>query len=260
MSDIVIVVPARFGSTRFPGKPLTPIRGAGGDAKLLVQRSWEAALRVRGASRVIVATDDMRIADAIRDIGGEACLTSAHAANGTERCAELLATLDAEPGLLINFQGDALLTPAAYVEALIAAADGAAVMTPAVRCDADLRHRLFADANRGRIGGTTVVTDRESRALYFSRRLLPCQDEDGPAPMLMHVGVYAYPSAALRAYAAAPPSLAEQAEGLEQLRFLDFGWPVRIVEVDPPPAGLWEVNNPEDVPLVEASLAMLGLA
>lgn len=259
MADIIIVVPARFASTRFPGKPLTPIRGAGGVAKPLVQRSWEAASRVRGASRVIVATDDARIAQAIRDVGGEACLTSPLAANGTERCAELLATLDHEPELLINFQGDALLTPAAHVEALIAAADGHSVLTPAVRCDAAMRRRIFADAREGRIGGTTAVADREGRALYFSKRPLPYQKEDGPAPMLMHVGVYAYAPAALRAYAAAPPSLPEQAEGLEQLRFLDFGWPVRIVEVDPPPAGLWEVNNPGDVPLVEESLARLGL-
>lgn len=259
MSEIVIVIPARYGSTRFPGKPLAPIRGAEGATRPLVRRSWEAASRVRGVSRVIVATDDPRIAAAIREVGGEACLTSTRAANGTERCAELLATLDHEPDMLINFQGDALLTPPAYVEALIAAAEGDAVLTPAIRCDAELRGRLFADAAAGRIGGTTVVTDSRDRALYFSKRLLPCQDEHGPAPMLLHVGVYAYSPAALRAYAAAPACALEQAEGLEQLRFLDLGWPVRVIAVDAPPAGLWEVNNPQDVPLVEASLAMLGL-
>jgi len=259
MADVIIVVPARHGSTRFPGKPLAPVRGAGGTEKPLVQRSWEAASRVRDASRVIVATDDARIAAAVRAFGGEAWLTSAQAANGTERCAEVLAALDREPDLIINFQGDALLTPPAYVEALIAAADGEAVLTPAVRCDADMRARLFADAAAGRIAGTTVVADRDGRALYFSRHLLPHQSEHGPAPMLLHLGVYAYPPAALRVYAAARASALELAEGLEQLRFLDIGWPVRVVKVDPPPAGLWEVNNPEDVPLVEAALAKMGL-
>ena len=130
----VILIPARYQSSRFPGKPLVQLKGAGGIAKPLIQRSVEAARRVSGVSGVFVTTDDDRIADACTKFGVGVIMTSPECRNGTERCAEALGQLH-EPDLVINFQGDALLTPPAFVEALIARMREdrhALVATPAV--------------------------------------------------------------------------------------------------------------------------------
>lgn len=251
---VVIVVPARAASSRFPLKPLAPLVGASGVPKPLVQRSWEAAMAVPGIARVLVATDDDRIAAAVHAAGGEAMLTPASCANGTERCAAVLDQLDVEPDLLINLQGDAPLTPPDFVTALVAAADRAPVVTPVIAADAVLRQRLRADAAAGRVGGTTAIAAADGRALYFSKHVLPHAPPGADPPLLFHVGVYGYRPAALRAYAAAPPAPAELSEGLEQLRFLHLGIPVALVTVMPPEGQLWEVNNPEDVPAVEAML------
>ena len=117
--NAVILIPARYQSTRYPGKPLVELKGASGAAKPLIQRSVEAARRVAGVSGVFVLTDDARIADACTGFGVGAIMTSPECRNGTERCAEALAQLH-EPDVVINFQGDALLTPPGFVEALIA--------------------------------------------------------------------------------------------------------------------------------------------
>lgn len=257
-ADTLIIVPARAASTRFPGKPLAPLRGATGTPKPLVQRSWEAARRVNGAARVIVATDDRDIAAVVEGFGGEAVMTPASCANGTERCAAVVAGLAHKPGLVINLQGDAPLTPAPMVEALMTGT--APVRTPAVLAHAALRDRLLADAAAGRVGGTTCVFARDRRALYFSKRVLPYIPAGQAADIHLHVGVYAYTPAALAAYAAAPASALEQLEGLEQLRFLDIGIDIGVVIASAPGNDLWEVNNPEDIAPVEAMLARLGIA
>ena len=116
--NTVILIPARYQSSRYPGKPLVPLKGAGGAAKPLIQRSVEAARRVAGITGVFVVTDDDRIAEACAPANVGVIMTSPECRNGTERCAEALASLH-EPDLIINFQGDALLTPAGFVEALI---------------------------------------------------------------------------------------------------------------------------------------------
>src|SRR5436305_2875749 len=133
--NAVILIPARYGSTRYPGKPLTPLKGASGLAKPLIQRSVEAARQVAGVSGVFVVTDDDRIAEACAPAGVGVIMTSSECRNGTERCAEALGELH-DPDLVINFQGDALLTPSDFVEALIAHMQGdsdALVATPALR-------------------------------------------------------------------------------------------------------------------------------
>ena len=263
--NTIILIPARYQSARYPGKPLVPLTGATGDAKPLIQRSVEAARRVEGVSGVFVTTDDERIADACSAFGVGVIMTSPECRNGTERCAEAVATLH-EPDLVINFQGDALLTPPSYVEALIARmeSDGEAlVATPALRLRNDEVRLLQAEEAAGRVGGTSVVTDARGHALYFSKRLiphLPAGALDGPqSPVRLHVGVYAYRPAALALYAATPASELETLEGLEQLRFLVAGVPVAVVEVDAPPFALRELNNPEDVEHIERALAEAGL-
>jgi 3-deoxy-manno-octulosonate cytidylyltransferase (CMP-KDO synthetase) len=263
--NTVILIPARYQSTRYPGKPLVPLKGASGTAKPLIQRSVEAARRVPGVSGVFVTTDDERIADACSRFGVGVIMTSPECRNGTERCAEALASLH-NPDLVINFQGDALLTPPRFVEALIARMredSDALVATPAMRLRSDEVRALQAEEAAGRIGGTSVVTDARSRALYFSKRLIPhlpagALDND-ISPVLLHVGVYAYRPKALERYVATSVSELEMLEGLEQLRFLVAGIPIAVVDVETPPFALRELNNPEDVEPIEQALAEAGL-
>ena len=263
--NTVILIPARYQSSRYPGKPLVSLTGAKGTAKPLIQRSVEAARRVPGVSGVFVTTDDERIADACSRFGVGVIMTSPECRNGTERCAQALASLH-QPDLVINFQGDALLTPPGFVEALIARMhtdNEALVATPAMRLDSDEVRKLQAEESAGRVGGTTVVTNNQGHALYFSKRLiphLPANALDGDAsPVRLHVGVYAYRPEALERYVATPVSELETLEGLEQLRFLVAGIPVAVVEVETPPFALRELNNPEDVAPIEQALAEAGL-
>ena len=262
--NTVILIPARYASSRYPGKPLVELRGADGVAKPLIQRSVEAARKIAGVNGVFVTTDDERIADACGRFGVGVIMTSPECRNGTERCAEALAQLH-EPDLVINFQGDALLTPNHFVEGLIERMrrDDVDVATPAMRLRSEEVRTLQAEEAAGRVGGTTVVTGDAGRALYFSKRLiphLPAGALDQPlSPVLLHVGVYAYRPTALAAYAQTPPTELEQLEGLEQLRFLVAGIPVAVVEVEPPPFALRELNNPEDVAPIEEALARAGL-
>ena len=263
--NVQVLIPARYASTRYPGKPLVELKGAGGTPKPLIQRSVEAARRVPGVSGVFVVTDDERIADACTGFGVGVIMTSPECRNGTERCAEALGALH-EPDLVINFQGDALLTPPGFVEALIARMDedrDSLVATPAMRLRSDEVRALQAEEAAGRVGGTTVVADAQGRALYFSKRLIPHLPGgalDGEmSPVRLHVGVYAYRPEALDRYAATPVSELETLEGLEQLRFLVAGIPVAVVDVATPPFALRELNNPEDVAPIEQALAEAGL-
>jgi 3-deoxy-manno-octulosonate cytidylyltransferase (CMP-KDO synthetase) len=263
--NTVILIPARYQSSRYPGKPLVELKGLGGAGKPLIRRSVEAARRVRGVSGVFVVTDDDRIADACTSFGVGVIMTSPDCRNGTERCAEALSSLH-EPDLVINFQGDALLTPPGFVEALIERMrddSDAMVATPALRLRSAEVRALQAEESAGRVGGTTVVTDDQDRALYFSKRLiphLPAAALDGEmSPVRLHVGVYAYRPEALERYAVTPVGELETLEGLEQLRFLAAGVPVAVVDVATPPFALRELNNPEDVAPIEQALLEAGL-
>lgn len=262
----VIVVPARYASTRYPGKPLVMLRGADGVSRSLVERSWRAACAVAGVAQVLVATDDDRIAEHAQGFGATVAMTSAECRNGTERCAEVLGQLAYVPDLVVNLQGDAPLTPPDFITALItamAADPDAAVATPVLRCDAEALSRFREDRQAGRVGGTTAVFDRRGRALYFSKEVLPHADgialEAAPLPVFHHVGLYAYRPAALHAYRGWPPGVLERVEGLEQLRFLENGMPLLCVEVEAAGRVFWELNNPVDVARLENAMARMGL-
>ena len=258
--SVLIAIPARYASSRYPGKPLVSLRGPDGE-KTLIRRSWEAAMQVRGADRVVVATDDARIRDHAQAFGAEVVMTSGSAQNGTERCAEVAAQL---PGfdMVVNLQGDAPLTPHWFVEDLIAglAADAAAeIATPVLRCDGRALNGLLADRRAGRVGGTTAVFDAQMHGLYFSKEVIPFTaqpyaDAD-PTPVFHHVGVYAYRPSALAAYPSWPIGPLERLEGLEQLRFLENGRRLLCVEVQAKGRQFWELNNPSDVAVIEAMLA-----
>ncbi len=256
----VIVIPARYASTRYPGKPLVPLRQPDGSTQTLIEMSWEAATRVRGVDAIYVATDDDRIAAEVTRFGGAVLMTSPEAENGTARCAEAVTQLHPAPDLVINFQGDAPLTPPWFVEALIdhMARDTEAVMaTPVLRLDPAHYEAFLADRRAGRVGGTTAVFGSNGRALYFSKEVLPFIDPDkrpDPRPAFHHVGVYAYRPEGLAAYTNTPVSTLEVLEGLEQLRFLVAGLPVACVEVDARGRVFWELNNPTDVARIEAAL------
>ncbi|WP_323038208.1 manno-octulosonate cytidylyltransferase [Gemmobacter sp.] len=264
--DACIVIPARYASTRYPGKPLATLRGASGTPRSLIERSVMAARAAAGgAIPVFVATDDDRIEAEARRIGADVIRTSDTCRNGTERVAEAIARAGIAPEIVVNLQGDAPLTPPHFVTALIGAlrADPSVGMaTPALRCEAEVVENLLADRRAGRVGATTVVFGASRDALYFSKEVLPFTNGkgvvDGTVPVFHHVGVYAYRPAALAAYQAWAPGPLETLEGLEQLRFLENGHPVRVVEVTAPGAVFWELNNPSDVALIEGYLARTG--
>lgn len=264
--SVLIVIPARYASSRYPGKPLAALRGAGGKARSLIERSWLAACAVEGVDRVVVATDDDRIRDAAEGFGAEVVMTSDTCANGTERCAEAHAALGGGYEIVVNLQGDAPLTPAWFVSDLVAglrAAPEAEIATPVLRCDGAALNGLLADRKAGRVGGTTAVFAADNRALYFSKEVIPFTAEtyaDADAtPVFHHVGVYAYRPDALSAYPGWETGPLEGLEGLEQLRFMENGRAVLCVEVEARGRSFWELNNPEDVPRIEAMMAEMGL-
>jgi len=240
--------------------------GAGGKPRSLIRRSHDAASKVPGVDAVHVVTDDERIAGAVRGFGGSVLMTSENCRNGTERCAEALAQLGDDVDLVVNLQGDALLTPPGFVTALMErmkADTDVDVATPAMRQRADEVRKLQSEEAAGRVGGTSVVTDGQGHALYFSKKLIPYLPEralDGDlSPVRLHIGVYAYRPAALATYAATPECELETLEGLEQLRFLHAGIDIAVVEVETPAFTLRELNNPEDVGPIEDALKMAGL-
>lgn len=248
----LVIVPARFASVRFPGKPLEVLTARNGARRTLVEWTWRAGAAAVGAERCVIATDDPRIAAVAEACGARWVMTDPELRNGTERCAAALALLDEAPDVVINLQGDSPLVPAHHIAALLGrfADPAVTVATPYVGCDAAMMHWIAAEQAAGRIGGTCAVARSDGTAAYFSKRAIPFGATLAD-PLKLHLGVYAYRPAALAAYAALPPGALEQAEGLEQLRFVEAGWPVHLVEVPRPERGIWEVNNPEDVARVE---------
>ena len=257
----VIIIPARYGSTRFPGKALAEIRGVDGTAKSLIRRSWETASEVKFVEAVYVATDDERIRDHAEAFGARVLMTSTECRNGTERCAEALRGLEADIDIVVNLQGDAPLIPPSFVERLIYALSSnptVGVATPVLRCDSLSLGRFFADREENRVGATTVVFDAKWRALYFSKEIIPYCRQEQVATMagdvFHHIGVYAYRRDSLSAYVSWPQGRLETIEGLEQLRYLENGEQVLCVEVDARGREIQELNNPIDVQRIEEIL------
>lgn len=264
--SVLVAIPARYASTRYRGKPLVELTGASGERKSLIQRSWEAARKVSGVDRVVVATDDDRIRMASEAFGAEVVMTSESCGNGTERCAEALENLGGGYDIVVNLQGDAPLTPHWFVEDLVEGLRNdptAEVATPVLRCDGRALNGFLEDRAQGRVGGTTAVFGHGRHALYFSKEVVPYTGktyaDDDATPVFHHVGVYAYRPQALKAYSAWPPGPIESLEGLEQLRFLENGRTVLCVEVEARGRQFWELNNPEDVPRIEAMMQEMGM-
>ena len=247
-----VVIPARFASTRLPGKPLLPLAG-----KPMIQWVYERARR-SSARQVIVATDDERIARLVRELGGEAYMTSAEHSSGTDRIAEIARRERWHEGeIVVNLQGDEPLMPEALIDqvaAELAARPEADIATLAVPLQSV---SVLLDPNVAK-----VVTDLQRRALYFSRAPIPWARDSAPAGLASqcshagarrHLGIYAYRVSALRRIAAQPPSEHELLEQLEQLRALDHGMDIRVADALVAP-GI-EVNTAADLASVEALLA-----
>jgi len=264
MGRTAIIIPARLASTRFPKKPLAMIKGPDGQSRPAIHYTWstalEAADRLGPGTECIIATDDDAISSYAHSAGMNVIMTPVSCRNGTERCAAALDALSKDVNLVINLQGDAPLTPpnmVAGIAARLGSEPELCMATAAVPLRGDAFAHFQADAAAGRVGGTTVVTNTKRQALYFSKSIIPHVPQ-GSAPsksIKLHLGVYAYRPAALRAYAAMEPGDYELQEGLEQLRFLEAAMPVGVVLCDEPGWDMIELNNPTDVPLIEAQLA-----
>jgi 3-deoxy-manno-octulosonate cytidylyltransferase (CMP-KDO synthetase) len=260
--SVAIVIPARYASSRFPGKPLAILRGKDGP-KSLIQRSWEAAMIAAqhnpAITSVVVATDDTRIQEAAQAFGAKVVMTPTTCKNGTERCAAALPMLGGVD-MVVNLQGDAPLTPSWFIDALIAglARSDADVATPVLKVDRATYDLFKADRAAGRVGGTTAVFSTTHQALYFSKEVLPYLPDSfkgDDLPVWHHVGAYAYRPEALRAYAALAESPLERLEGLEQLRFLEHGYRIHCTPVESRGRVFWELNNPIDIDRLEKVLA-----
>lgn len=233
---IVGIIPARYASTRFPGKPLVDLKG-----KPMIQRVYEGAQRSKFLDRVIVATDDQRIFDAVQSFGGDVVMTSETHPSGTDRCGEVAANLEAE--VIVNIQGDEPLVDVSHIDALCKVFED-----PSVEI-ATLGHQDVSDEDRTNPNKVKVVCDAKGNALYFSRSEIPDTSRASEAqlknyPFLRHIGLYAYRKDTLKQLVALDPCPLEMMESLEQLRWLYHGFPIRVVEtrIETP-----NIDTPEDL-------------
>ena len=244
------VIPSRWGSTRFPGKPLHNICG-----KPMVQWVVEAVKRARTLDDVIVATDDERIASAVRSFGGTAVMTPSDLPSGTDRVARAAAPV-ADDDIIINIQGDEPLIDPVLIDQL---ADRMASDLKWSMATAACPIASIDDLNAKTV--VKVVLDAEDAALYFSRLPIPCR-RDGPADLSSglywrHLGIYAYRGAFLKRFISAPPCLLEKTESLEQLRALNMGAKILVLRTEDTGIG---VDTPDDVPRMETLLRAAGRA
>lgn len=242
----IALIPARYASTRFPGKPLARIGG-----KPMIQRTFEAAARALGAENVAVATDDSRIFDAVEAFGGRAVMTSPDHRSGTDRCREAYDILGSDADVVINVQGDEPFLNPLQLKQIVSCFDSADtdIATLARSFDPEKSYEALADPNTPKL-----VTDARGFALYFSRSVIPyvrgAEREEWPAcfPYLTHVGLYAFRAAVLREISALPQSPLELAESLEQLRWLQAGYRIRVAVTDLPNIG---IDTPADLAAAE---------
>ena len=239
--DVVAVIPARFASTRFPGKPLADLGG-----RPMIEHVYRRAAASPLVTRVIVATDDLRIATVVHGFGGEVRLTRPDHETGTDRLAEVAATLDCD--VVVNVQGDEpLLDPRAIGQVVEPFADPSVSMTT-------LYHRIHDPSELADPNIVKLVVDRAGFALYFSRAPIPhARDPRGGwPPLFRHIGLYAYRRTALLVLAALEPTPLERAEKLEQLRALEHGIRIKAVETAYDSIG---VDTPEDLEQVRRLLS-----
>lgn len=248
-ADVVAIIPARYESNRFPGKPLAKICG-----KPMIQHVVERAQRVRLLSKVVVATDDERIAECVKSFGGEYVLTRNDHVTGSDRLAEAAELLDiSEHDIVVNIQGDQPL----FSEEVIEQVAGPLVDDPALPMST-LIYKIIRQEEINDPNHVKTVFDRNNHALYFSRSPVPFQrnPEDGISPTYYkHLGFYAYRKGFLLSYVALPEGEWERFEKLEQLRALEYGYKIKVVLTEHDSI---EVDTPEDLKRVEEYLKSIS--
>lgn len=263
-----IIIPSRYGSTRFPGKPLAMMAD-----KTMLQRvveiAWKAASDYQD-TRVVVATDDERIATHAHEIGADVAMTSADCPTGSDRVMEAVSTLENKPDFVVNLQGDAPLTPPEFVKSLLdhyAADQDTEIVTPVIQLDWSELDKMRHNKKTTPFTGTTAVLDRNNYAVWFSKNIIPAirKEEDVRkemviSPVFQHIGLYGYRHDILEEYVHLRPSRYEELEGLEQLRALEHGFKIKAIPVmhRHGQASLGGVDSPEDVTRVEDYIAQHG--
>lgn len=244
--SVLVVIPARFGSTRLPGKPLAPIHG-----KPMIQHVYEQVAKARRVTQVVVATDDERIVAAVARAGGQAMMTSEAATNGTDRVAEVARTSQAQ--VVINVQGDEPLIHPDMVDQLAEYLERHQAVPMASLMTALARPEDFANPNV-----VKVVVDRDGFALYFSRAAIPYLRTSHLEPRTIywkHLGIYGYQRHFVLQFPSLEPTPLEQAEQLEQLRALEHGYQIKLLPTTHETIG---VDTSEDLKRVEQILQTVG--
>jgi 3-deoxy-manno-octulosonate cytidylyltransferase (CMP-KDO synthetase) len=241
---IYAVIPARYGSSRFPGKPLAIIAG-----RPMIQHVYQCAAACPEISQVFVATDDERILQTVHDFGGKAVMTEKAHQSGTDRIAEAVRTMDLEDNdLIVNIQGDQPLFETDVISKMIAPLIGDTDISMGT-----LKYRIIDEKDIANPNIVKVVTDKEGFAIYFSRSTIPCYRETDTKPVYFkHLGLYVYRKAFLMKFSALPCGILESAEKLEQLRAIENGFKIKVVETM---TNSLEVDTPEDVKKIEKAMA-----
>jgi 3-deoxy-manno-octulosonate cytidylyltransferase (CMP-KDO synthetase) len=262
-----IVIPARYGSTRMPGKPLAMIAG-----QSMLQRVVgiaRAAAKYDASVALLVATDDDRIARHAKELGAPWVMTPESCPTGTDRTRAAIAQLKKQPDFIVNLQGDAPLTPPDFIRAMILSfADSPAdLVTPVTRLSWEQLDEFRESKRATPFSGTVAAFDEKTgRAFWFSKNIIPAlRNEDALrkssalSPVWRHIGIYGYSRAMLEKYPSLPEGKYEKLEGLEQLRALEHGYAIRCVPVDcAGRASMSGVDGPEDIARAEALIAKHG--
>lgn len=271
-ASAVIVIPARYGSSRFAGKPLALIAG-----KTLLQRVIEVAqLAAQQAAEftaahiaILVATDDERILAHAKDLNVEAVMTPLECKTGTDRVFAAVKTLSEKPKFVINLQGDAPLTPPHFISALLKVLHENSELhfaTPVIPLSWQALDQLRLEKQQTPFSGTTAILDRADNAIWFSKNIIPAmrhekksREQSDLSPVYQHVGLYAYSYVMLEKFVELPQTPYEQLEELEQLRALEHGYTIRAVKLQSTQySALLGVDTQEDAKRVEALIAKYG--
>ncbi|WP_133406948.1 3-deoxy-manno-octulosonate cytidylyltransferase [Parashewanella tropica] len=243
--NFTLIIPARYGSTRFPGKPLASIAG-----KPMIQHVYERASLAKGLANIVVATDDERIQAVVEGFGGKVVMTNPDAATGTDRINEAIAKLGLpDDEIIINLQGDQPLVDPISIEQLITLFE----KHPGEFEMATLAYQITNEKDIDDPMQVKVVFDNQHHALYFSRSRIPFGRDTNEYPVFKHIGMYAYTSRFIQMFAKLPHGTLEQLEKLEQLRALEHGHKIKIAISA---FNSQEVDTPEDVKKCEARLAI----
>jgi 3-deoxy-manno-octulosonate cytidylyltransferase (CMP-KDO synthetase) len=264
---IAIIIPARFASTRLPGKPLIKIAG-----QTMLERVVRIAKTASSGSddvSVVVATDDQRIIEHCQALGVDSVMTSINCLTGTDRAADAVCAMKSQPDFILNMQGDAPLTPPDFLCAMIAAFRESAcdIVTPVTALTWAQLDRLRENKLTTPFSGTTAIFDpKTGKALWFSKNIIPAMRNENElrqksdiSPVFRHIGLYGYSREMLEKYIQLPESYFEKIEGLEQLRALENGYTIRCVPVDfKGRANMSGVDSPEDVLRAEQLILQYG--